>query len=122
MQVGIATIRAGLRHAYLVAAVMAAQALLVEMQHHLARAMLAAGQPAAAGAHQHRRITAPVDEQQALFAALDAKCYFAQQVFADAVVHHGLVGVDAAHRGQARVGQRAPGQFEHPVSPALALW
>ena len=42
---------------------------IAQVQHQLCRAAMAAGQPAAVVAHQHRRIAAAVDEHQALLAA-----------------------------------------------------
>ena len=37
------------------------------------------------------------------------------------MMHHGLVDVDAAHRGQSRFGERAPNQFDQLVSAILGV-
>ena len=65
----VAALRAGRGHRRLVAAMMAAQPPVLEMQHELRRAAVAARDPAAAAAQQHRRVAAAVDENQALLAA-----------------------------------------------------
>jgi hypothetical protein len=56
------------------AAVVAAQALVGQVQHEVGGAAPAARDPAAGRAGQHRRIAAPVEEDQALLAALEALC------------------------------------------------
>jgi hypothetical protein len=54
--------------------VVAAQALVGQMQHEVGGAAPAARDPAAGRAGQHRRVAAPVEEDQALLAALEALC------------------------------------------------
>ncbi len=62
-QFGVTTVRAGRRHAAVRTAVVAAQAVLVKVQHHFPGAVAAAGQPATFATAQHRRIAPAVDEQ-----------------------------------------------------------
>ena len=91
------------------------------MQHHLARTMFATGQPAAFGTHQHGRIAAAVDEQQALFTTLNTQPDLAQQLFADTVSHHSLVNIDAIHFRQSGIGLCAACQPEQPITPVLGI-
>src|SRR4029079_12164891 len=71
LEIHMAADRTGARNRLLRAAVMAAQAApsIGGVQHHARGAAPAAGGPAARFAREHRRIAAPVDEDQALLAA-----------------------------------------------------
>ena len=79
LDVLIAAGRASARHAALEAAVMTTQAPVGEMQNEIGSAARAMRNPAARGAGQHRRIAAPVEEDEALFAALEPLPDGAQQ-------------------------------------------
>jgi hypothetical protein len=70
--VGVAAIGAGARHRRGQAAVMAAQRPVLLVEDAPRAAMRAAAQPAAFAALQHRRIAAPVEEDEALLAARHA--------------------------------------------------
>ena len=84
-QILVAALRTRGRNAFLMAAMVAAQALVLEMQHELGRAAMAVRGPAATPANQHRRITAAVDENQALLAAFYGRIDRPQQFLRQAV-------------------------------------
>src|SRR5439155_9504172 len=71
--VGAATAGTLHRHALLVPAVMAAHAALGAMQHQVRAAARAGRMPLAGAAEEHRRETAPVEEEERLLAALEAR-------------------------------------------------
>src|SRR4030095_12547861 len=65
----IAALGAGRRDGRLVTAVVATHPLILEVQHELRGAAVAARDPPAAAAGEHRREAAAVDEYEALLAA-----------------------------------------------------
>jgi hypothetical protein len=95
---------------------MAAQAAVGQVQHEVGGAALAARDPAARGAGQHRRIAAPVEEDEALFAALQTLTEGAQQDAGQPVLQFLEPRVDALHGRQAGVGHRALAQREQRVA------
>ena len=121
LEIGIATGGTGVRHALLRAAVVAAQAAVFLVQHQLARAVLALGQPATGGAHEHRRIAAAIDEDEALFLALQAIVDGGEQGFAQSVLQRQLGDVHAAHDGQGRRLHGALRQLQQLVAAALRV-
>ena len=70
--VGVAALRAAARHRFGEAAVVAAQRPVLLVEDAPGAAMRAAAQPAAVAALEHRRVAAPIQEDEALHAAADA--------------------------------------------------
>ncbi|MNS74343.1 hypothetical protein D3C72_1078170 [compost metagenome] len=102
--IDIAAVRAVMRHWRFQPAVVAAQPALRPVQHEVRRATRAAGEPATAIAGQHRRIAAPVQEQQALLAALQPLLDGVQQRHGEPFEQMALalplmVQVDQTHSG-----------------------
>jgi hypothetical protein len=97
------------------AAVVAAQALVGQVQHQVGGAAPATRDPAAGRAGQYRRIAAAVEEDQALFAAVEAALQAGQQRGRKAFLQFLAPRVDDAHRGHG-LGHGALGQFQQPGS------
>ena len=114
-QVDVAAIGAGARHARFEAAVVAAQAPVRQVQHEVGGATLAARDPAAGRTGQHRRIAAPVEEDQALLAALEAQLQAGQQRRGKSFLQFLAPRVDDAHHGHG-LGHRALGQFQQAIA------
>jgi hypothetical protein len=119
-QVDVAAIGAGARDGGLEAAVVAAQALVGQVQYQVGGAAPATRDPAAGRAGQYRRIAAPVEEDQALFAAVEAALQAGQQRGGKAFLQFLAPRVDDAHHGHG-VGHGALGQFQHLVTPRRGM-
>ena len=115
----VATFRAAARHWLGIAAVVATQAAVDLVKHAKRAAMRAGTAPVAGAALQHRRITAPVQEHQALFAGRDALAYRLEQRRGD----HGPAGlvihVDPAHQWQPRLLADATRHLQPLVASTL---
>jgi hypothetical protein len=114
-QIDIAAVRAGARNAGFETAVVAAQALVGQMQHQVGRAAAAARNPAAGRAGQHRRIAAPVEEDQALLAALEAHGERGEQFRREALLQLLAPRVDHLH-APACLRHGALGQLKQPIA------
>ncbi len=115
--IDIAAVRAMVRDARFVAAMVAAQPVLRLVEHQVRRAARTARQPAARIARQHRRVAAAVEEQQALLAAREAVGNGIEQRLgqpvADLPARAALQGqVDQRDARQHRVGLRTLRQHQ----------
>src|SRR6185295_3237236 len=104
LEVAIAASGAGARHRRLGAAMVAAQAGVSPraagargMQHEVRAAALAARGPAARLAGEHRRIAAPVDEDEALLAPRQALADGFDERRAQPVLELGACEIHGAH-------------------------
>src|SRR5687768_10139164 len=95
--------RASRRDTLLMAAMMAAQPLIPEVQHELGGTARTAGGPCARGTNEHRGESAPVDENQALLAASDRCAHRIEQSRRQAVDQRLAPGIDAADERQHRI-------------------
>jgi hypothetical protein len=118
LDVLVAAVGAGQRDAGLEAAVVAAQAPVGQVQHHVGGAVRAAADPAAGRAREHRGVAAPVEEDEALLALLQARLDGPQQVLGEAVLELLAAHVHRAHLGQGG-GNGAAGQFDALVAAGL---
>jgi hypothetical protein len=118
LDVLVAAVGAGQRDAGLEAAVVAAQAPVGQVQHHVGGAVRAAADPAAGRAREHRGVAAPVEEDEALLALLQAHLDGPQQVLGEAVLELLAAHVHRAHLGQGG-GNGAAGQFDAFVAAGL---
>ena len=117
--VDVAALRAGARHAFGEAAVVAAQGAVDLVEHAVGAAVAALAAPVAGAAGEHRRVAAAVEEDQRLLAARDAFPDGRQQRRREQAALGLVVHVHQPHRGQA-AGAHAGGHFQAAVAPALA--
>ncbi len=96
----------------------AAHAAVGGVQHHVRGAVGAVAHPAAGGTGQYRGEAAPVEEHQALFAALKARLDGPQQVHRQAFAQRQLAGIHTAQRRQHGIGTGPLRQGEQPIAAA----
>ena len=101
--VEVAAARAGARHAFGEAAVVAAQRAVNLVEHAVGAAIGAVAFPVAVVAGQHRRITAPVQENHRLLATRHALANGQQQRRGDDAVFGLVVHVHAPDQRQGRI-------------------
>ena len=89
------------------------------VQHQIRRAASTCTYPAAAGARQHRRKTAPVQKHQTLLARVQALPERGPHRLRDAVFVRGGVEVNQPHRRQHRIAHRARAQQQLGVAPGF---
>ncbi|MNQ53786.1 hypothetical protein D3C85_678340 [compost metagenome] len=122
-QILVAALGAGARHRGLVAAMVALQAMAASvgaMQHGKGGTARAVADPGAGLAVQHRRIAAPVQEDQRLFLAFQPLADGLEQLRRHAMLHLQPAGVDQPHRRQ-RAGPRPARQGQAQVAAALGV-
>ncbi len=119
-QIDVAAVGTGARNECFEAAVVAAQALVGQMQHEVGGAALAARDPAAGRTGQHRGITAPVEEHQALLAAFQSLLQSGEQGRGESFLKFLAPRVDDAHHGHG-FGHGTLGQFQHAVAPGAGV-
>src|SRR5262249_20510823 len=107
LQAGVAALGAGAGYAFDEAAVVATQAALGKVHDQVGRAAPTALQPPACGAGEHGRVTAPVEENERLFAPAEAQRQRLQQRSGETVANWMQPGVDEAHGRQRGAWNRA---------------
>ena len=117
-QILVSTSRTRLRDARLEATVVAAQTAVAQVQHQIGRAAMAIRGPAAGAAGQHRRITAAIEEEQALLGTRQALFDRPQHGAGEAILRFVDARVDAPDLRQAGAFDRSFVQRQQLVAPA----